>query len=131
MIEEFELALTDNRDLDQVAQALISRADHDRHDRLREIRRDLDFCKLIRAGLTEQPDTGPYMISRAFVRMYRKKHYPGGTYKLAAELMQDDDEKKGVEHDDDQRKQTNFAGSATSGTGSANSATISTPISAE
>ena len=112
MIEEFELALTNDRDLEQVAKSLIERADRDRNLKLREIQRDLDFCKLIRAGLTEAQDSGPYMISKAFVRMYRKKHYPGGAYKLAAELMRDaEDKQKGADQDDDQRIKAENTGS--------------------
>ena len=104
MIEEFEQALCDGRDLEQVAQGLVNRADCERHERLREIQHDLDFCKLIQAGLTEESSSGPYMISRAYVRMYRRKHYPGGACKLAAELMRDVDNEKGEENDDNDKE---------------------------
>lgn len=94
MREEFERALCDGADLEAVARRLSNEVNNDRLARLAEIQHDLDFAKLIKESLTELPTSGPYVIARAYIRMFRKKYYPGGEYKLAYELLQEAMEKK-------------------------------------
>ena len=92
MLEEFEKALCDGKDLDAVARTLIEQANEDRQKRIRLIEHDRDFAELILEGLNEPKGSGVYSVCKAYMRMYRNKHSPGGM-KLAHLLIKDIEER--------------------------------------
>ena len=94
MLEEFEKALCDGKNLDAVAQMLISKANEDRQNRIRQIEHDKNLASLIREGLNEPSDTTVFSVCKSFIRTYKRKHCPGGSKKLVAQLMDESEERK-------------------------------------
>ena len=88
MLEAFEKCLADNGDLEATARKLEAEVNKQQQESLRVIRHDMTTCKLIREGMSEPPGSAVYAISRAYIRMYRKKHCPGGD-RLAHLLMKE------------------------------------------
>jgi len=87
MITELELALCDNRNLDDVARQLTERANAEKQERIRQINRDLALARLIREGLNEPLGSAPHNICKCYIRYFKKKN--GVTNDLARELLKE------------------------------------------
>lgn len=75
LIEEFEQLLATNAfgDPEAIKQHLLRKVEDDRINRMAEIERDFQLCKLIQFGLTLPRETPAYGVARGTINWLRKK----------------------------------------------------------